>query len=120
MAGLVEIAAPLKFLCCAREQMLHEQKLRLHKSGLSASYQFVRGAANGVVSESRRSLITRRRCRKSHTGSAPAQTLASAAIQAPKLLAAPQREKRPFVVGAVKSRWAMTELWDKLAFDLDY
>jgi len=55
-----------------------------------------------------------------YTGSAPAQTLASAAIQAPKLLAAPQREKRPFVVGAVKSRWAMTELWDKLAFDLDY
>jgi hypothetical protein len=35
MAGLVEIAAPLKFLCCAREQMLHEQKLRLHESGLS-------------------------------------------------------------------------------------
>jgi hypothetical protein len=36
----VEIAAPLKFLCCAREQMLREQKLReqklrLHKSGLS-------------------------------------------------------------------------------------
>jgi len=35
MAGLVEIAAPLKFLCRAREQMLHEQKLSLHKSGLS-------------------------------------------------------------------------------------
>lgn len=95
-------------------------KTILQMSEKSASYQFVRGAANGVVSESRRSLITRRRCRKSHTGSAPAQTLASAAIQAPKLLAAPQREKRPFVVGAVKSRWAMTELWDKLAFDLDY
>ncbi|MDO7724711.1 MAG: hypothetical protein MUQ18_10215 [Loktanella sp.] len=36
----MEIAAPLKFLCCAREQMLREQKLReqklrLHKSGLS-------------------------------------------------------------------------------------
>jgi hypothetical protein len=46
MAGLVEIAAPLKFLCCAREQMLHEQKLRLHKSGLSARQTSVQHAAN--------------------------------------------------------------------------
>ena len=53
------------------------------------------------------------------TGSASAQTLASAAIRTPKLLAAPQREKRPFVVSAAKSGWAMTELWDKLTFDLD-
>jgi hypothetical protein len=57
---------------------------------------------------------------RAHTGSAPAQTLASAAIRTPKLLAAPQREKQPFVVGAAKSRWATTELWDKLTFDLDY
>ena len=57
---------------------------------------------------------------ESPTGSAPAQTLASAAIQAPKLLAAPQKEKRAFVVGAAKLRWATTELWDKLTFDLDY
>ena len=67
---------------------------------------FTLGAANGSC--------------EPNTGSAPAQTLASAAIQAPKLLAAPQREKQPFVVGAAKSRWATTELWDKLAFDLDY
>jgi hypothetical protein len=36
------------------------------------------------------------------------------------MLAAPQREKRPFVVGAAKSGWAMTELWEKLTFDLDF
>lgn len=52
MAGLVEIAAPLKFLCCAREQMLHEQKLRLHESGLSRTADLgppteFAGAANG-------------------------------------------------------------------------
>jgi hypothetical protein len=46
MAGLVEIAAPLKFLCCAREQMLHEQKLRLHESGLSATPTSIGPAAN--------------------------------------------------------------------------
>jgi hypothetical protein len=46
----VEIAAPLKFLCCAREQMLREQKLRLHKSGLSAQQPSMQRAANGCNS----------------------------------------------------------------------
>lgn len=35
MAGLGEIAAPPKFLCCAREQMLREHSLHGQKAAKS-------------------------------------------------------------------------------------
>lgn len=35
MAGLVKIAAPPKFVCCVREQMLREHTLHQQKAGLS-------------------------------------------------------------------------------------
>ena len=36
MTGLVKIAAPPKFVCCVREQMLREHTLHQQKVGLSA------------------------------------------------------------------------------------
>ena len=36
MAGMVKIAAPPKFICCVREQMLREHTLHQRKAGLSA------------------------------------------------------------------------------------
>jgi hypothetical protein len=35
MAGLVKIAAPPKFACCVREQMLRQHTLQQRKAGLS-------------------------------------------------------------------------------------
>jgi hypothetical protein len=35
MTGLVKIAAPPKFVCCVREQMLREHTLHQQKVGLS-------------------------------------------------------------------------------------
>jgi len=38
MAGLVKIAAPPKFVCCVREQMLREHTLHQRKAGLSCIF----------------------------------------------------------------------------------
>jgi hypothetical protein len=49
MAGLGEIAAPPKFLCCAREQMLREHSLHGQKAAKSAKQTSEQIAANVCI-----------------------------------------------------------------------
>jgi hypothetical protein len=55
MAGLVQIAAPLKVLCCVRMGMLREHSLRSKRRQSPALCKLMRRAANG---RNRRALLS--------------------------------------------------------------